>query len=76
MEVELELYNEPDKYGDVLNEIDKLGSKCKELLYHFYYLNRDWKTITEELGYISEASARNQKYKCLEKIRKNLNNKI
>jgi len=58
-----------------LNEIEKLGGKCKELLYHFYYLNRDWKTITEELGYISEASARNQKYKCLEKIRKNLNNK-
>jgi RNA polymerase sigma factor (sigma-70 family) len=74
MEVEIELY-EPDKYGDILIEIDKLGSRCKELLYHFYYLNRDWKDITEELGYISEASARNQKYKCLEKIRKNLNNK-
>jgi RNA polymerase sigma factor (sigma-70 family) len=75
MEVEIEFYTEPDKYGDILIEIDKLGSRCKELLYHFYYLNRDWKTITEELGYISEGSARNQKYKCLEKIRKNLNNK-
>ena len=75
MEVEIEFYTEPDKYGDILIEIDKLGSRCKELLYHFYYLNRDWKTITEELGYISEGSARNQKYKCLEKIRKNLINK-
>lgn len=75
MEVEIEFYTEPDKYGDILTEIEKLGSRCKELLYHFYYLNRDWKDITEELGYISEASARNQKYKCLEKIRKNLNNK-
>lgn len=75
VEVEIETYTEPDRYGDIHTEIDKLGKRCKELLYHFYYLNRDWKTITKELGYISEASARNQKYKCLQRIRKNLNNK-
>lgn len=74
-EVEVELYPDTEKYIDILAEIDKLGKRCKELLYHFYYLNRDWKTITEELGYISEGSARNQKYKCLQRIRKNLKNK-
>lgn len=75
MVLEMEFYPEPDKYNEIKNEIDKLGPRCKEILYQYYFLNRDWKTITEELGYLNEASARNQKFKCLERIRKNLNQK-
>jgi hypothetical protein len=39
----------------------------------YYYKNQSWDEIASSLGYASAASARNQKYKCLERIRKTLN---
>jgi hypothetical protein len=50
-----------------------LGDPCKELLECFYYKNLSWSEIASRLGYSSAASARNQKYKCLERIRKAVN---
>jgi hypothetical protein len=35
----------------------------------------DWQAIADEMGYSNPASARNQKFKCLERIRKRLDYK-
>ena len=59
----------PDIYEAVNNEIDKLGKPCRQLLEGYYYRNMSWNEIASELGYKNAASARNQKYKYLEKIR-------
>ena len=61
--------NMPDDYDIMEQAISKLGEGCQQLLNLFYYEQRGWKTIADNLGYTSAANARNQKYKCLEKIR-------
>lgn len=65
--------NTPDIYENVYTAIESLGDPCKQLLESYYYKNQSWDKIASLLGYASAASARNQKYKCLERIRKALN---
>lgn len=60
----------PDVYESVSSAIQTLGDPCKQLLESFYYQNLSWDEIAGTLGYANAASARNQKYKCLERIRK------
>ncbi len=48
------------------NALSQIGDKCKEILQLFYIHKLSMTEIAEKLGYGSEQSARNQKYKCLE----------
>ena len=49
-----------------------LGSKCIELLKKFYYELKDMKQIAKLLGFNSEKTAKQQKYKCMERARTRL----
>jgi RNA polymerase sigma factor (sigma-70 family) len=60
----------PDIYEHVNIAIETLGDPCKQLLECYYYQNLSWDEIANKLGYANAASARNQKYKCLERVRK------
>jgi RNA polymerase sigma factor (sigma-70 family) len=46
--------------------ISELGERCKELLLLFYFQSKKMKDIASKMGYNSENTAKNQKYKCLE----------
>jgi RNA polymerase sigma factor (sigma-70 family) len=46
--------------------LDGLGERCRELLLLFYNGGIRLKDIARKMGYNSEGSAKNQKYKCLE----------
>ncbi|HEY0029439.1 MAG TPA: sigma-70 family RNA polymerase sigma factor [Bacteroidia bacterium] len=46
--------------------ISELGGRCKELLILFYFHSIKLKDIAAKMGYNSENTAKNQKYKCLE----------
>jgi RNA polymerase sigma factor (sigma-70 family) len=46
--------------------LDKLGDRCRELLLLFYKAGIKLKDIASHMGYSSENTAKNQKYKCLE----------
>ncbi len=59
-----------DKYEQYAAAIEMLGETCRKLLELCYYQNMGWNEIASQLGYASAGSARNQKYKCLERIRK------
>jgi len=59
----------PDIYDEINDAIEKLGNPCKQLLEAFYYKNMSWDEIAKALGYKNAASAKNQKYKYLERIR-------
>lgn len=52
--------------------IDTLGERCKELLLLFYTQSMKLQDIAVKMGYSSENTAKNQKYKCLEMAKKNL----
>jgi len=50
----------------------ELGERCRELLLLFYHGGVKLKDIAARMGYSSENTAKNQKYKCLEGARNRL----
>jgi RNA polymerase sigma factor (sigma-70 family) len=46
--------------------LEQLGQRCRELLILFYNRRLRLKEIARMMGYTSENTAKNQKYKCLE----------
>ncbi|MGV8093859.1 MAG: RNA polymerase sigma factor [Mangrovibacterium sp.] len=68
----IDLESRPDMFEQVNKIILSLGDTCRQLLERYYYLNESWDQIAKSPGYINAASAKNQKYKCLERIRKKI----
>ncbi|MEO7312470.1 MAG: sigma-70 family RNA polymerase sigma factor [Chitinophagaceae bacterium] len=62
----------PEAQSDFLDQVKKgfneLGDNCKEVLVRFYYKNETMKAIAAAMNW-TEATARNNKYRCLEKLR-------
>ncbi len=52
--------------------LNELRDRCRELLLMFYYSRFSLKEIAAKMGFGSENSAKNQKYKCLEAARTRL----
>ncbi|MFY9150389.1 MAG: sigma-70 family RNA polymerase sigma factor [Prolixibacteraceae bacterium] len=75
-DISVPFYNTPDIFENVNLEIKKLGNPCQQLLECYYYKCMSWDEIAGILGYTNAASARNQKYKCLERIRKTVIGKL
>ncbi|CAH1002270.1 hypothetical protein LEM8419_03189 [Neolewinella maritima] len=50
--------------------LGKLGPSCRQLIVHFYFLELDWNTIADLLGYKNAASAKTNKSKCMSRLRK------
>jgi len=55
--------------------LGQLGSKCQQILRLFYYEKKGMEEIAAKLSYSSTGSAKNQKYKCLEQVRKKFFNR-
>lgn len=53
---------------DIKAGFRQLADNCKEVLSRFYYRNENLKTIAEAMDW-TEATARNNKYRCLERLR-------
>jgi RNA polymerase sigma factor (sigma-70 family) len=65
---------EDDKVKLMQLAFEKLGSRCKELLYRFYYAKESMVKIAKEMKFSSDKLAKNQKYRCLEKTRELIKN--
>jgi RNA polymerase sigma factor (sigma-70 family) len=52
--------------------VSELGERCRELLLLFYSGTLKLKEIALKMGYNSENTAKNQKYKCLESAKRKL----
>ena len=60
----------PGDFERVAAILEKMEDPCKSLLENFYFRKLSWDAIAEKMGYASAGSARNQKYKCIERIKK------
>ena len=62
----------PDEEVQYISEVKKkfreLGKNCREVLARFYYKKQSMKTIAEEFKW-TEATAKNNKYRCLQRLR-------
>ncbi|MEQ9441435.1 MAG: RNA polymerase sigma factor [Cyclobacteriaceae bacterium] len=54
--------------------LNKLGEPCRKILMMVYYENRSMEYITQKLGYKNAATTKNQKYKCMNRLRNMLDN--
>ncbi len=68
---EIEEKIEKEKKLEALSRsFKKLSDGCQKLLQMFYYQNLRMDDIVEQLGYKNSSTAKNQKYKCMQQLRK------
>jgi len=58
-----------EKLANAMDAFKKMGNPCKELLNAFYFKKKSLRIIASELN-IEETTARNNKYRCMQKLRK------
>lgn len=67
-EMEPDPFEESQRLEITRSAFKQLGQACKQLLVSFYFNKKSMRTIANELQ-IDEASARNKKYRCIQKLR-------
>lgn len=71
VEEDLEYHEQKDEEFNIMQSaLNNLGEPCKTLLEEFYLNNKDMAAITEMFGYTNTDNAKNQKYKCLVRLKK------
>lgn len=50
--------------------LNSIGEPCKSLLEGYYLKKQDMQTLAKEFGYTNADNAKNQKYKCLMRLKK------
>lgn len=81
-EIRQETYLEPAEEAEVMvnwinreeqsefqQQFAQLGERCQTLLKGFYFMKQSLQEIAERLG-IGEASAKNEKYRCMQRLKK------
>lgn len=73
LKLESEEYPEAEKetqFNIMAESLLLLGEPCRSLLEDFYIHGLSMQTITEKFGYTNADTAKNQKYKCLLRLKK------
>jgi len=68
-EESIEEYKE-ENYTSMESSLSSLGEPCKTLIEDFYINNLTMISISEKFGYTNADNAKNQKYKCLMRLKK------
>jgi RNA polymerase sigma factor (sigma-70 family) len=58
------------QYTAMQHALESLGEPCRSILKDFYIHNKSMEEITEKFGYTNADNAKNQKYKCLKRLKK------
>jgi RNA polymerase sigma factor (sigma-70 family) len=68
---DIELYDHRSKDFELMEQaLQHLGEPCKELLENYYIRKKNMSEIAKEFGYTNAENAKNQKYKCLMRLKK------
>ncbi len=65
-----EVGDKEDQYDAMHTALESLGEPCKSILKDFYLRNQSMEEITDKFGYTNADNAKNQKYKCLKRLKK------
>ena len=69
--VEFELHEQTiDRFEKMEDALSKLGESCETIIRKYYLLKESMKVIAESLGYTNANNVKNQKYKCLQRLKK------
>jgi RNA polymerase sigma factor (sigma-70 family) len=68
---DIELYEHRSQDFELMERaLQHLGEPCKELLENYYIRKKNMSEIAKEFGYTNAENAKNQKYKCLMRLKK------
>jgi len=71
VEHDLEYHEEKDRQFKQMDEaLEHLGEPCKTIIEEFYINGKSMQEICEMFGYTNADNAKNQKYKCLQRLKK------
>ena len=71
VEEDLEVHEKRNADFNLMEKaLHQLGEPCKSLLEAFYLQKRSMQEIASDFGYTNAENAKNQKYKCLTRLRK------
>ncbi len=71
VETDLEEHDDRNREFELLDKaISSLGEPCKSLLEAFYFKKKNMQEISSSFGYTNADNAKNQKYKCLMRLKK------
>jgi RNA polymerase sigma factor (sigma-70 family) len=71
VEAEISQVEEQEKQFELLQTaLSKLGEPCNTLIRDFYIHDLSMEQIREKFGYTNTDNAKNQKYKCLQRLKK------
>ena len=71
VETDLEEFEKKDAaYAIMDRALNSLGEPCKGLLEGYYLNKKGMQALAEEFGYTNSDNAKNQKYKCLMRLKK------
>ena len=69
MPEEIEQGREDDIYMEKMKlHFARMGNPCKDVLHRFYFLKQSLSEIAADFSW-TEATAKNNKYRCLQKLR-------
>src|SRR4249920_3662197 len=70
-EEDIEIYEHRTEDFELMERaLGNLGEPCKELLESYYLRKKNMSEIAKEFGYTNADNAKNQKYKCLMRLKK------
>jgi len=70
-EDDINVHHEREAHYEQLNgALDQIGEPCRSLLKAFYHQDKNMQEIAADFGYTNPDNAKNQKYKCLARLRK------
>jgi len=71
VEDDLEIHQKRNaEYNIMETALGSMGEPCKSLLEGYYIKKQDMQTLAKEFGYTNADNAKNQKYKCLLRLKK------
>ena len=71
VEEDLEVHQKRNaEYNIMERALGSMGEPCKSLLEGYYVKKKDMQALAKEFGYTNADNAKNQKYKCLMRLKK------
>lgn len=68
---DIEIHQKRDNDYEIMERaLSSMGEPCKSILEGFYIKKMDMQTLAKEFGYTNADNAKNQKYKCLIRLKK------
>ncbi|MCC5930412.1 MAG: sigma-70 family RNA polymerase sigma factor [Cyclobacteriaceae bacterium] len=70
MEYNWQHEQQEEKIQLVESALSGLGDPCRQILHQYYYQRRSVEEIARSLGYNNSDTAKNMKYKCMQRLKK------